>query len=147
MSEELLLPFVFSSYSTARRKTVPALRCRHIVMLPWSHLLHQVCGNLAQPPPTALCGSVSGDREHQSRVVRPNCTVRSSSAARYPTASASAAQFPDCACFSLVLPDCVLFSCCSSSASACYHAHAVQSMNNNNSNNNSFIDSGGQKAH
>ena len=28
----------------------------------------------------------------------------------------------------LLLPDCILLSCCSSSMSACYHAHRVQSI-------------------
>ena len=54
------------------------------------------------------------------------CTVSASAAV--PRLCPLQLLLPNCVCFScqLLLPDCVLFSCCSSSTSACYHAHAVQ---------------------
>jgi len=51
----------------------------------------------------ALCGRVSG--EHSTCGQTELC--------------------PDSIHFSLLLPDCVLFTCCCSSASACYVSHTV----------------------
>ena len=111
-----------STCSTAHDSS--GLFAADIVMLPWSHLLHQVCVSLVQPltlmhqQPCAVVSLVStslmwsdgtASQLRPLQLAAPRCIFFSCCSAMH----LLQLLLPDCICFNLLLPDCVRFSCCS----------------------------------
>ena len=113
-----------------------SLFAAYIGMLLCSHV---ICVSLVQPPtlmyqqPCAVVSLVSTSLAWSDRTapwLHPLscCSPTASSSAAVPWLCPPQLVAPRLCPLQLLLPDYILFSCCSLSVSACYHAHAVQSI-------------------